>query len=58
LTKCIEKRIYGEKEAEIVTKNLFRIHSQQEVFFLCECWGVGGGFPIRAACIGMASPLW
>jgi hypothetical protein len=45
-----------EKEAEIVSKNLFRIHSQQKVIFLCSCWGVGGDCPIRADCIGMASP--
>lgn len=34
LSAHIGKRINVKKEAEIVVKNLFRIHSEQEVIFI------------------------
>jgi uncharacterized protein YbgA (DUF1722 family) len=34
LIKYIEKRINVKKEAEIVSKNLFRIHSKQKVIYI------------------------
>jgi hypothetical protein len=34
LTKYIGKRVNVNKEAEIVAKNLFRIHSEQKVIFI------------------------
>ena len=34
MTKYIEKRINVKKEAEIVSKNLFRIHSKQKVIYV------------------------
>ena len=34
MTKYIEKRINVKKEAEIISKNLFRIHSKQKVIYV------------------------
>jgi hypothetical protein len=50
LTKYIGKRIYVEKEAEIVSKNLFITHSEQKAIYVSGCWS-GEQSSIRPSCI-------